>query len=54
MTTTRLLGVLLAGLTMTVVVARTRQAGPGANGQAFTVVGVVTAAPAEGQVMVAH
>ena len=54
MTTTRLLGVLLAVLTMTVVVARTRQAGPGGSERAFTVVGVVTAAPAEGQVTVAH
>lgn len=54
MTTTRLLGVLLAVLTMTAAVVRTRQAGPGANERAFTVVGVVTAAPAGGQVMVAH
>ena len=54
MTTTRLLGVLLAVLTMTVVVARTRQAGPGGNERAFSVAGVVTAAPADGHVMVAH
>ena len=54
MTTTRLLGVLLAVLTMTVVVARTRQPGPGEAGHAFGVVGVVTAAPADGNVMVAH
>jgi protein SCO1/2 len=54
MTTTRVLGVLLAVLTMTVAVVRTRQAGPDVNERTFTVVGVVTAAPADGQVMVAH
>ena len=54
MTTTRLLGVLLAVMTMTVAVARSRQAGAGVSGRHFSVTGVVTAAPADGNVMVAH
>jgi len=54
MTTTRLLGLLLAVLTVTAVVARTRQAGTEGNARSFAVAGVVTAAPADGQVMVAH
>ena len=54
MTTRRLLGVLLVVMTVTVAVARTRQAAPGAAGRAFPVTGVVTAAPADGRVMVAH
>ena len=54
MTTSRLLGVLLAMLTVTMVMARTRQAAPAAGGRDYAVAGVVTAAPAEGRVMVAH
>ena len=54
MTTSRLLGVLLAVLTVTMAMARTRQAAPAAGWRDFAVAGVVTAAPAEGRVMVAH
>ncbi|AMY08802.1 BsSco [Luteitalea pratensis] len=54
MTTRRLLGVLLVVMMMTAAVARSRQAAPGPAAQTFTVVGVVTAAPAAGRVMVSH
>jgi protein SCO1 len=56
MTTSRLFGVLLAVLTVTMAVAmaRTRHAGPPPGFRDHAVTGVVTAAPADGRVMVAH
>ena len=54
MTTTRLLGVLLVVMAMTVAMARSRQIGSDSTPREFAVVGVVTAAPADGRVMVAH
>jgi protein SCO1/2 len=55
MTTKRLLALLLVVMAVTVAVARTRSAARAApDAQRYAVIGVVTAPPAEGRVMVAH
>ena len=55
MTTKRLLAVILAVIAVAVVVARTRSgSATGGGGTAYQVTGVITAAPTEGRVMVAH
>ena len=55
MTTRRWIGVLLVVMTVTVAVARTRQAGGDEPGvRLFPVTGVVTAPPGDGRLMVAH
>jgi protein SCO1/2 len=55
MTTKRLLALLLVVMAVTVAVARTRSAASAdPDAQRYDVIGVVTAPPAEGRVMVAH